>query len=193
MEEGSSLYVKGENMVNFFNYIRFQFLYWKLTSRFRDGDDWIINEESISLIKRCFQLIQPEHFKRLNRRYLQTISVVSYTGGLVPWLNKCEYAVDNLITSGLFPDSWGYLPEPLEMSLSSYLSSDDYWREPREIIIQVIDNLERIELLIREGGELNASYRLRKLNKLISEPIGYLASLLFLYRENQYYVKKKRR
>lgn len=179
-------------MLNFFNFIYFQYLFWKLHTRFRDGDEWIINEESIATFKRCFQLIQPEHFKRLNRKYLQTIHVVSYTGGLTQWLVKCEYAVSALRTSGELPSSWGYLKEPDEKSLSAYFSSDDYWREAREIIIQVIENLEELELLIREGGELQASYRLRKLSKLISEPIGYLAQLLFLYKENQYVEKKRR-
>lgn len=178
-------------MFKFFNYLYFQFLFWRLHQRFRDEDEWIINEESLALFKRCFQLIEVEHFKRLNRRYLQTIPVVSYTGGLIAWLEKCQQAFDHLVTFGEFPPSWGYLLVPREMTLAEYFSSDDYWREPRDVIIEVFDHLEQIERHIREGGDVYASYRLRKMSKLISEAVSYLSILLLLYKENQY-VKKER-
>lgn len=179
-------------MLKFFNFIRFQYLFWKLHSRFFEEGEWIINQESIMLFKRCFQLIDQSHFKRLNRKYLQNISVISYTGGLVEWLRKCEEAKDNLITMGEFPPSWGFLIVEREMTLSEYLSSDDYWREPREVIIEIFHHLEELERLVREGGDVYAGYRFRKMKKLFSEAIHYLAILLLLYKENQYVSKKRR-
>lgn len=180
-------------MFKFFKYLRFQYLFWKLHSRFRDEDEWIISEESLILFERCFQLIDVTHFKRLNRRYLQTIPVISYTGGLVPWLEKCQQALDNIVMGGEFPPSWGYLNIAREMTLAEYISSDDYWREPRSVIIEVFNYLFELEKMVREGGELASSYRMRKSMKLFIEAISYLEELLFLYKENQYVKDKKGR
>ena len=179
-------------MQSLFHYLAFQYYYWKLRSTYLEEGEWIINQESIRLFKRCFQLIGLSHFNKLTRRYLQHIELVSFCGSYKDWLEKCEQATDNLRLDGRFPSTWGYLYEPVAMSLADYYSRDGYWESPRERIIETFHHLEELYRLVEQGGEGESSYRFRKMSKLFSEAIWYLDKLLLLYKECQYGREKRR-